>query len=69
MNLAHTIRLFVVRFVFLCLSYYCTFVHTLVLCKVADHQPVGIKIFCDVFFGGGGCLYQTMLLLYIPLSQ
>ena len=26
-----TIRLFVVRFVFLCLSDYCTFVHTLVL--------------------------------------
>ena len=47
----HTIQLFVVRFVFLCLSYYCTFVHTLVLSKVAGRQPVHIAVVCDAFWG------------------
>ena len=47
----HTIQLFVVSFVFLCLSYYCTFVHTLVLSKVAGRQPVHIVVVCDAFLG------------------
>ena len=47
----YTIQLFVVHFVFLCLSYYCTFVHTLVLSKVAGRQLVHIAVVCDAFLG------------------
>ena len=81
-----------------CLSYYCTFVHTLVLSKVAGRRPMRVAVVCGAFFllllyfctylcfvqghrppaiahqsclwcVFGDCVYQTMLLLYIPLSQ
>ncbi len=64
MNLAHTIRLFVVRFVFLCLSYYCTFVHTLVLSEVAGRQPVRIAVVCDAF-----CILLLYFCTYLCFLQ